>query len=74
MGFSRQGYWSALTFSSPGDLPDTGIKPGSLALKVDTLPYTLYTTQSSEALVKIKSTGPKYRHPDSVMFEWDPEI
>ena len=30
MGFSRQEYWSGLTFPPPGDLPDAGIKPGSL--------------------------------------------
>ena len=30
MGFSRQEYWSGLPFPSPGDLPDTGIKPVSL--------------------------------------------
>ena len=29
MGFSRQEYWSELPFPSPGDLPDSGIKPGS---------------------------------------------
>ena len=29
--------WSGLPFSSPGDLPDPGIKPGSLALQVDSL-------------------------------------
>ena len=29
MGFSRQEYWSALPFPSPGDLPDPGIEPGS---------------------------------------------
>ena len=29
MGFSRQEYWSGLTFPSSGDLPDPGIKPGS---------------------------------------------
>ena len=28
--FSRQEYWSGLSFPSPGDLPDPGIKPGSL--------------------------------------------
>ena len=28
MGFPRQEYWSWLPFSSPGDLPDPGIKPG----------------------------------------------
>ena len=32
MGFSRQEYWSGLLFPSPGDLPDTGIKPTSPAL------------------------------------------
>ena len=28
MGFSRQGYWSGLPFSSPGKLPDPGTEPG----------------------------------------------
>ena len=32
MGFSRQEYWSGLPFPSPEDLPNPGIKPGSLAL------------------------------------------
>ena len=31
MGFSRQEYWSQLSFPPPGDLPDPGIKPVSLA-------------------------------------------
>ena len=31
MGFSRQEYWSGLPFPSPGDLPDPGIEPTSLA-------------------------------------------
>ena len=30
LGFSRQEYWSGLPFSSPGNLPDSGIKPTSL--------------------------------------------
>ena len=41
MGFSRQEYWSGLSFPPPGDLPDPGIKPTSLAspvLQVDSLP------------------------------------
>ena len=38
MEFSRQEYWSGLPFSSPGDLPDQGIKPGSLVLWADSLP------------------------------------
>ena len=31
IGFSRQEYWSGLLCPSPGDLPDPGIKPASLA-------------------------------------------
>ena len=31
-GFSRQEYWSGLTFPSPGDLPDPEIEPRSPAL------------------------------------------
>ena len=38
MEFSRHKYWSGLPFSSPGVLPDPGIKPGSPALQVDSLP------------------------------------
>jgi len=26
MGFSRQEFWSGLSFPSPGDLPEAGIK------------------------------------------------
>ena len=37
MGFSRQEYWSGLPFPSPGDLPDTGIEPGSPALEAGAL-------------------------------------
>ena len=38
MDFSRQKYWSGLPFSSPGDLPNSGIKPRSPALQADSLP------------------------------------
>ena len=41
MVFSRQEYWSGLTFVPPGDLPDPGIKPKSPvspALQADSLP------------------------------------
>ena len=30
VGFSQQEYWSGLLCPPPGDLPDTGIEPGSL--------------------------------------------
>ena len=38
MGSSRQEYWSRLPFPSPGDLPNPGVKPTSLALQMGSLP------------------------------------
>ena len=43
MGFSRQEYWSGLSFLSPGNLPDPGIEPrppGSPELQADSLPLS----------------------------------
>ena len=40
MGFSRQEYWSLLPFSSPGDLPNPGSKPGSPTRQANSLPST----------------------------------
>ena len=37
MGFSRQEYWSGLSFPSPGNLPNLGIKSMSPALQADAL-------------------------------------
>ena len=34
---SRQEYWNKLPFSSPGDILDSGIEPGSPALQADSL-------------------------------------
>ena len=50
MGFSRQEYWSGLSFASPGDLPDPGIEPRSPALQADAL--------TSEPQLKNLSSGP----------------
>ena len=36
--FSRQAYWSGLSFPSPGDLPDPGMELMSPALQVDSSP------------------------------------
>ena len=41
MEFFRQEDWSGLPFSSPGDLPDPGIEPGSPAQRADSLPTEL---------------------------------
>ena len=38
MEFSRPEYWSGLPCPPPGYFPDPGIKPGSPALQVDSLP------------------------------------
>ena len=35
--FSRQGCWSGLPLPSPGDLPNPGIEPSSLALQADSV-------------------------------------
>ena len=37
MAFSRQEYWSKLSFPSPGNLLNPGIKPRSPALQADSL-------------------------------------
>ena len=41
IGFSRQEYWSVLSFPSPEDLPDSGNKPASPALEADSSPTEL---------------------------------
>ena len=38
MEFSRQEYWSGVSFPSSGDLPNPAIEPGSPALQADSLP------------------------------------
>ena len=48
-GFSRPEYWSWLPCPPPGDLPNPGIEPSSLALQVNSLP--------SESPGKPKKTG-----------------
>ena len=37
MGFSRQEYWSELSFPPAGDLPDPGTEPMSPEWQVDSL-------------------------------------
>ena len=54
MGFSRQEYWSRLSFPSPRDLPDSGIEPGSPAFQADALTSELPGKPSSTLLIHIK--------------------
>ena len=37
MGFPRHEHWNGLPFPTPGDLPNSGTKPRSLALQEDSL-------------------------------------
>ena len=50
MGFSRQEYWSALLFPSPGDLPDPGIEPRSPTLQADAAAAAAKSHQSCPTL------------------------
>ena len=63
MGFSRQEYWSGLPFPSPGDLSNSGIKPRSPALQVDSSPSVpgkpkLIELQNTQLACKSLSYGP----------------
>ena len=52
MGFSRQEYCSGLPVTSPGDLPDSGIKPGSPTLQADSL-----LSEPPEKIVNLNVSG-----------------
>ena len=58
MGFSRQEYWSGLPFPSPGDLPDPGIKPRSLALQ-QTLYHLSHQGSSQHIIYDLKIFSPR---------------
>ena len=49
MEIFRQGYWSGLSFPSPGDFPNPGIEARSPALQADSLPTEL----SQESAIQI---------------------
>ena len=46
MGFCRQEYWRGLPFPSPEELPNSGIKHGSPAWQMDSLPLNHLETTS----------------------------
>ena len=53
MGFSRQEHWSGLP-CPPGDLPDPGIEPKSLALQADSLPLELQFSHVLELYINLQ--------------------
>ena len=82
MEFSRQEYWSGLSFPFPGDLPNPGIEPRSLALQADALPFEppgkptkfkyvfKYISASISGFVKTQIAGPQsFRVVDSLVLE-----
>ena len=69
MGSSRQEYWSALPFPSPGDLPNPVIKPGSPALQADSLPSESQGKPQSINCTSIKHLKNIYRYRYRWMME-----
>ena len=67
MVFSRQEYWSGLSFPSPGDLPDPGIEPMSPVLQAGSLP-----TEYTEELYKKDLHDPD--NHDGVITHLEPDI
>ena len=60
MRFPRQEYWSGYPFSSPGDLPDPGIEPGSPALQEVSILSEIEWTNNK---VLLYSTGNYIQYP-----------
>ena len=60
IGFPRQEYWSVLPFPSPGDQPDTGIKPDSPTLEGRF--FTTGQTGKPSSLSCITSNPPLIKH------------
>ena len=67
MGFSRQEYWSGQPCPPPGDLPDSGIQPESLAppaladrffTTADTWEATRGSEEASKAKEELNYSGP----------------
>ena len=57
VGFFRQDYWSGLSFPSPGDLPNSGIKPRSPTLQAGTLPSEVPGKPQSKEITKITASN-----------------
>ena len=62
MGFSRPEYWSGLSFPSPEDLPNPGIKPRSPTLQTDSLPSEL------QGCLGDSKTGERFSCSDTIRY------
>ena len=63
MGFSRQDYWSRLSFPPPGDLPNPGIEPMSPASPSLQANLYLWATWASKVTLKEMITNhPAYEN------------
>ena len=69
MEFSRQEYWSRLPFPTPGDLPNLGIEPASLASP--TLAGGFFTTSTAGKPILIAVVNKKnYKFATQVCYKW----
>ena len=57
MEFSRQEYWSALPFCSPGEFPNPGIKLGCPALQAEI--FTISVTRGAILFIQNSNFGGK---------------
>ena len=70
MEFSRQEYWSRLSFPASEDVPDSGIK--TMSLMAPELAGEFFTTSTGNPLRKVKSIvieNPVYNYRDKKI-EW----
>ena len=70
MELSRQEYWSGLPFPPPGDLPDSGIEPTSLASHVSYIAGRFFTSTPPGKLFYEEVTGKLGSHQVLVLV-WD---
>ena len=87
MKFSRQEYWSMLPFPTPGNLPNAGIKPSSLACsalagrlfttalprKPNTIYYHLYVkSKKVKQMNEYNKTEQTYRYREQTSgYQWE---
>ena len=69
LGFSRQEYWSGLSFPPLGHLPNPGIEPRSPALQTDSLPADLPGNPPS-SIPRYKVHKHPTSFPNSVLFPY----